>query len=155
MRLAGQARLAGLVLACGAVGVSAQPLPDRPAPKGAPKSAAGPAALRPTIDVYPGVLAARVIANVPPLLGVPAEAKVRVRVALDTTGAVTAADLERSSGFPAFDAVVVETLASFRGAGLKGSLGVLPLPQDDLRRATVTTRGVSIDVRPPSAAKEP
>lgn len=114
------------------------------------------AAFRTPLDVYPAMVAARVSGKLPPIapdiLGgrKPAELSVRVHVQLDAAGAVTSAEILRASGVGAFDALVIETLSDFRGA-LPGSKGALPLPKDPARLQAVTTQGLTLDVRPPTA----
>jgi TonB family protein len=150
----------GLALALPAMAVAAPPSqpakaarpdPGEMIPGGIPQ-----AALRAPLDVYPAMVAARVSGKLPPISAEmlagrqPAELSVRVRVQLDATGAVTSAEILRASGVGPFDALVIETLSDFRGAQ-PGSKGALPLPKDAARLQAVTTQGLTLDVRPPTA----
>jgi TonB family protein len=136
-------------------GKSARPDPGEMIPGGIPQ-----AAFRAPIDIYPAMVAARVSGKLPPIspemLGgrKPAELSVRVHVQLDAAGAVTAAEIVRASGVAPFDALVIETLSDFRGAQ-PGSKGALPLPKDAVRLQAVTTKGLTLDVRPPTTPTAP
>jgi TonB family protein len=144
----------GLVL--GAVPAGAAP--PAGAGAGAAPSPLAARTLRPTLDVYPGALLARIQSHLPPLPpGTPvAGVQAMVRLLLTPEGAVTLATIERSSGLPAFDAAVTETLSRFQGAA-PGSLGLLPVPVDPNRQRQVTTEGFVLAVRPapPAAPSAP